>query len=150
VARERGFGGSPARYLCGLRECRLRIAWQDDRAAGYKLKARLVYDHYAAKIASPGNKTKLSTICPNLRDIGLWFTARFVFVEGDSILQPRSYLAFTGATTKDLKNGWFEIKKEFVPTANSTILIVGALNFLPVLTLGPVVEHFLNFQGKLF
>jgi K+-transporting ATPase ATPase A chain len=31
-----------------------------------------------------------------------------------------------------------------------TVLLVGALNFLPVLTLGPVVEHFLNFQGKLF
>jgi K+-transporting ATPase ATPase A chain len=31
-----------------------------------------------------------------------------------------------------------------------TALLVGALNFLPVLTLGPVVEHFLNFQGKLF
>lgn len=77
------------------------------------------------KIASPGNKTQLSSICPNLRDIGLWFTSRFVFVQGDSLLQPRSYLSFTGATTKDLKNGWFEIKKEFVPTANSTILIVG-------------------------
>ncbi len=31
-----------------------------------------------------------------------------------------------------------------------TILLVGALNFLPALTLGPVVEHFLNLQGKLF
>ena len=31
-----------------------------------------------------------------------------------------------------------------------TVLLVGALNFLPVLTLGPVVEHFLNFQGKLY
>ena len=80
------------------------------------------------KIASPGSKTELSTTCPNLRDIGLWFTTRFVFVQGDSILQPRSYLSFTGATTRDLKNGWFEIKKEFVPTANSTILIVG--NFI--------------------
>jgi K+-transporting ATPase ATPase A chain len=28
--------------------------------------------------------------------------------------------------------------------------LVGALNFLPALTLGPVVEHFLNVQGKLF
>jgi outer membrane protein OmpA-like peptidoglycan-associated protein len=77
------------------------------------------------KIASPRNGTQLSTTCPNLRDIGLWFTTRFVFVQGDSILQPRSYLSFVGATTRDLKNGWFEIKKEFVPTANSTILIVG-------------------------
>jgi outer membrane protein OmpA-like peptidoglycan-associated protein len=77
------------------------------------------------KIASPGNKTELGTVCPNLRDIGLRFTTRFVFVQGDSILQPRNYFSLTGATTKDLKNGWFEIKKEFVPTTNSTILIVG-------------------------
>ena len=68
---------------------------------------------------------ELATTCPNLRDIGLWFTTRFVFVQGDSILQPRSYLSLVGATTRDLKNGWFEIKKEFVPTANSNILIVG-------------------------
>jgi K+-transporting ATPase ATPase A chain len=31
-----------------------------------------------------------------------------------------------------------------------TVLLVGALNFLPVLTLGPVVEHFLMLQGKIF
>jgi K+-transporting ATPase ATPase A chain len=31
-----------------------------------------------------------------------------------------------------------------------TVLLIGALNFLPVLTLGPIVEHFLNLQGKLF
>jgi len=30
-----------------------------------------------------------------------------------------------------------------------TVLLVGALNFLPVLTLGPIVEHFLMLQGKL-
>jgi len=76
------------------------------------------------KIASPAGRV-LSKTCPNLRDIGLWFTNRFVFVQGDSILQPRNYLSFTGVTPKDLKNGWFEIKKEFVPTTNSTILIVG-------------------------
>lgn len=77
------------------------------------------------KIASPRNNTQLSTTCPNLRDIGLWFTTHFVFVQGDSILQPRSYLSFVGATTRDLKNGWFEIKKEFAPGTNSTILILG-------------------------
>ena len=77
------------------------------------------------KIAGPETQTTLSKHCPNLRDIGIWFTNRFVFVQGDSLLQPRSYLSFTGATTTDLKNGWFEIKKEFVPTANSSILIVG-------------------------
>jgi potassium-transporting ATPase potassium-binding subunit len=31
-----------------------------------------------------------------------------------------------------------------------TVLLVGALNFLPALTLGPVVEHFLMQGGKLF
>ena len=31
-----------------------------------------------------------------------------------------------------------------------TVLLIGALNFLPALTLGPVVEHFLNLQGRLF
>jgi|KBSMisStaDraftv2_1062788.scaffolds.fasta_scaffold77117_2 K+-transporting ATPase ATPase A chain len=31
-----------------------------------------------------------------------------------------------------------------------TILLIGALNFLPALTLGPVVEHFLMQGGKLF
>ena len=77
------------------------------------------------KIASPETQTTLSTHCPNLRDIGFWFTKHWVFVQGDSLLQPRSYLSFTSATTTDLKNGWFEIKKEFTPTVNSNILIVG-------------------------
>jgi K+-transporting ATPase ATPase A chain len=31
-----------------------------------------------------------------------------------------------------------------------TVLLIGALNFLPALALGPVVEHFLTAQGKLF
>jgi K+-transporting ATPase ATPase A chain len=31
-----------------------------------------------------------------------------------------------------------------------TVLIVGALNFFPALTLGPIVEHFLMHTGKLF
>jgi K+-transporting ATPase ATPase A chain len=38
----------------------------------------------------------------------------------------------------------------FVVLLLGTVLLVGALNFLPALTLGPVVEHFLNLQGKLF
>lgn len=89
-------------------------------------------EHYTVslKVASPAGispegKGQLARTCPNLRDIGIWFTNRFVFVQGDSILQPRTYLSFTGVTPKDLKNGWFELKKEFVPTSNSTILIVG-------------------------
>jgi K+-transporting ATPase ATPase A chain len=38
----------------------------------------------------------------------------------------------------------------FVLLLIGTVLLVGALNFLPALTLGPVVEHFLMGQGKLF
>lgn len=38
----------------------------------------------------------------------------------------------------------------FVVLLIGTVLLVGALNFLPALALGPVVEHFLTFQGKLF
>ena len=38
----------------------------------------------------------------------------------------------------------------FVILLLGTVLLVGALNFLPALSLGPVVEHFLNQQGKLF
>jgi len=77
------------------------------------------------KIAAPANRTELTKTCPNLRDIGLWFTNRFIFVQGDSILQPRSYLSFTNASVTNLKNGWFELQKEFVPTSNTTILIIG-------------------------
>ncbi|MGA2179671.1 MAG: potassium-transporting ATPase subunit KdpA [Verrucomicrobiota bacterium] len=38
----------------------------------------------------------------------------------------------------------------FIVLLLGTVLLVGALNFLPVLTLGPIVEHFLMLQGKLF
>ena len=38
----------------------------------------------------------------------------------------------------------------FVVLLLGTILLIGALNFLPVLALGPIVEHFLMLQGKLF
>jgi len=38
----------------------------------------------------------------------------------------------------------------FVVLLLGTVLLVGALNFLPCLTLGPIVEHFLAGQGKLF
>jgi len=38
----------------------------------------------------------------------------------------------------------------FIILLLGTIILVGALNFLPALTLGPIVEHFLTLQGKLF
>ncbi len=38
----------------------------------------------------------------------------------------------------------------FVLLLVSVIVIVGALTFLPVLTLGPIIEHFLMLQGRAF
>ena len=38
----------------------------------------------------------------------------------------------------------------FIVLLLGTVLLVGALNFLPGLSLGPVVEHFLTTQGKLY
>ena len=38
----------------------------------------------------------------------------------------------------------------FVVLLLGTVLLVGALNFLPALALGPIIEHFLNAQGKLY
>ena len=48
-------------------------------------------------------------------------------------------------------NGTFPVAGgTFVLLLLGTILLVGALNFLPALTLGPIVEHFLTLKGKLF
>lgn len=38
----------------------------------------------------------------------------------------------------------------FVVLLLGTVLLIGALNFLPALALGPIVEHFLTVQGKVF
>jgi len=38
----------------------------------------------------------------------------------------------------------------FVLLLVGTVLLVGALNFLPALAFGPIVEHFLMFTDKLF
>jgi potassium-transporting ATPase potassium-binding subunit len=38
----------------------------------------------------------------------------------------------------------------FVILLIGTVLLIGALNYLPGLALGPIVEHFINAQGKLF
>ncbi len=32
----------------------------------------------------------------------------------------------------------------------ATVIVVGALTFFPALALGPLVEHFLMHEGKLF
>ena len=42
-------------------------------------------------------------------------------------------------------DGW-----TFILLLIGTVLLIGALNFLPALALGPVVEHFLMYSGKLF
>ena len=42
-------------------------------------------------------------------------------------------------------DGW-----TFVLLLIGTVMLIGALNFLPALALGPVVEHFIMYAGKLF
>ena len=42
-------------------------------------------------------------------------------------------------------DGW-----TFIILLIGTVLLIGALNFLPALALGPVVEHFLMHAGKLY
>ncbi|MDB6057247.1 MAG: K+-transporting ATPase, KdpA [Verrucomicrobiales bacterium] len=56
----------------------------------------------------------------------------------------RKKLAPASAGTFPVSGGTFSI------LLIGTVVLIGALNFLPVLTLGPVVEHFLMLQGKLF
>ena len=38
----------------------------------------------------------------------------------------------------------------FIILLLGTVLLIGALNFLPALALGPIVEHFLMLKGQLF
>jgi K+-transporting ATPase ATPase A chain len=38
----------------------------------------------------------------------------------------------------------------FVGLLVATVIVVGALTFFPALSLGPIVEHFLMHQGRLF
>jgi K+-transporting ATPase ATPase A chain len=38
----------------------------------------------------------------------------------------------------------------FVAALMGVVFLVGALNFLPALALGPIVEHFLMLSGKMF
>ena len=38
----------------------------------------------------------------------------------------------------------------FVTLLVGSVLLIGALSFLPALTLGPIVEHFLMVKGSLF
>ena len=38
----------------------------------------------------------------------------------------------------------------FIVLVIGTIVLVGALTFFPALSLGPILEHFLMYSGKLF
>ena len=38
----------------------------------------------------------------------------------------------------------------FIALLVGTVILVGALTFLPALALGPIVEHFLMLKGNLF
>lgn len=70
---------------------------------------------------------KLATdyIGPNLHDIGLYFTDSFLFCPKDSVIQPVHYLNFLDARIKKLKNGWFQVQKEFTASSANHFLIIG-------------------------
>ncbi len=59
--------------------------------------------------------------------------------------------SLAGKKTAPVSSGTFPTDGAlFILLLVSVILIVGALTFLPVLTLGPIVEHFLMLQGRAF
>ena len=70
---------------------------------------------------------KLATdyIGPNLHDIGLYFTNGLLFLPKDSVIQPLNYINFLDARIKKLKNGWYEVRKEFIATSENHFLIIG-------------------------
>lgn len=74
-------------------------------------------------------KVSLKLACeyigPNLHDIGLYFSNSFLFFSKDTVIQPMNYLNFLDARIKKLKNGWFEVQKEFTASSASHFLIIG-------------------------
>jgi len=64
-------------------------------------------------------------IGPNLNDIGLYFTDSLYFFSKDTVIQPFNYINFLDARIKKLKNGWYEVQKEFTATSANQFLIIG-------------------------
>ena len=64
-------------------------------------------------------------IGPNLHDIGLFFSDSLLFVPKDSALRPAGYLSFLDSRIRKLRNGWFQVQKEFTATTASNYLIIG-------------------------
>ncbi len=59
--------------------------------------------------------------------------------------------SFAGKQAVPPSAGTFPVNgATFVVLLIGTVLLVGALNFLPALALGPIVEHFLMGQGQMF
>ncbi|HVU93653.1 MAG TPA: OmpA family protein [Puia sp.] len=66
---------------------------------------------------------------PNLNDFGVWFTDSLIFVDVDTLLQPKQYIDILKARVKQVKGGWFRVEQEFVADRNVRCMIVG--NFSP-------------------
>ncbi len=120
----RGYGISDIKPIHGDKDLNLLVVdtsssnrdyWQTmllcplDVGKNYKVSLKLASDY----------------IGPNLHDIGLYFTDSFLFFAKDSVIQPGYYLNFLDARIKKLKNGWFEIQKEFTATSANQFLIIG-------------------------
>jgi outer membrane protein OmpA-like peptidoglycan-associated protein len=70
------------------------------------------------KVASPSGYI-------NLRNIGLYFSGAFIYTTQDTVLQPSNYLSFQNAKVKKLKNGWYELKHEFIASNSFQYMIIG-------------------------
>lgn len=91
-------------------------------------------DYWQTKLICPLEKGKKYTISlkisstwadPNLKDIGFWFTDKFIYTNRDTLLHPDKYVDFLDAKVKSMKNGWFLINKEITVTDTASILVIG-------------------------
>lgn len=91
-------------------------------------------DYWQTKLLCPVEPGKKYTISlkisstwadPNLKDIGFWFTDKFIYTSRDTLLHPDNFVAFIDAKVKSMKNGWFLINKEITVTDTASILVIG-------------------------
>ncbi|MCX6207143.1 MAG: OmpA family protein [Bacteroidetes bacterium] len=100
-------------------------------AVGIQDSAR---DYWETKLLCPVEPGKKYTISlkisstwadPNLKDIGFWFTNKFIYTNRDTLLHPDKYIDFLDAKVKSMKNGWFLINKEITVSDTASILVIG-------------------------
>jgi hypothetical protein len=108
---------------------------------GYKALNLLVVDtarrerqYWQSMLLCPLEKGKKYTvrmklaatyIGPNLNDIGVSFSGKFIFLPKDTVFEQREYLNFKDAEVRRLKKGWIEVKKEFIASGSEQFIMIG-------------------------